>query len=290
MDRRLVLLLASVLTLAGCPDAHGATDVDGGNVDAATDDAGDHDGGGGSEDTGPGTDAGPFVPTCDAMDARIDVCAVTCDDVSGAFWDGTTCVPSHCDCTGAECGVYASVAACEADHGDCDATLCASTGGAWFNRPEWCGHFVCGFPNPDSCAVPTPACDCGTYRVFDPGTGCTDGPLCELTAPVDPDVLCASTGGEWMVGICGDARCGRLSDLDCALPGCVCGALEIFDTERGCIRSPSCDVRLLDESCDDTRLCGGGSVCCANGGISTASTCSMPMCADPSGPCGPPRP
>ena len=291
--------------LTGCPGAPGGTGVDassGGRdantpiTDANAPDANipavdanipavDAD-----RDTGPRPDSGMVTPTCEPMDAQLDVCAAVCGSVSSAFWDGATCVPAHCNCVGTECDVYATVSLCEAAHASCDATLCASTGGAWFNRPEWCGNFACGAAPLDSCEVPTRACDCGTYRVFNDGTGCMDGPLCELRAPTDPDVLCAATGGTWMLGICGNAMCGRLSGLDCLSPGCVCGDLEIFDGERGCIRSPTCEARLLGEQCNATGLCGNGNVCCATGGASTDSACALPMCTGTFGVCGPPRP
>ncbi len=241
-------------------------------------------------DAGPRVDGGPYVATCEPMAAQIDVCGTPCFGVTSAFWDGAACVAAHCDCVGAECEVYPTVEACSAAHATCDAALCASTGGAWFNRLEWCGHFNCGVPNPDSCESPTRACDCGMYRNFSAGVGCTDAPLCELVAPLPPDARCTATGGEWMLGICGHTSCGRFSGLDCASPGCACGALEIFDVDRGCIRSPGCDVRQLGESCDDSGLCGDGSVCCVSGGASMASHCEAPRCSDPSGVCGPPRP
>jgi hypothetical protein len=297
MNRRPLLalsVLASVC-LMGCPGAHGVSDGDaGGDSAMGPHDAGIDGWGEGSKDanvdTGPLVDGGAHVATCDPMDAHADVCADACFGVTSAFWDGTSCVAAHCDCAGTECDVYATVEACQAEHASCDAALCTSTGGAWFDRPEWCGHFTCGFPNPDDCETPTPACDCGAYRNFVPGSGCMDGPLCELTAPMEPDARCASTGGTWRTDICGSATCGRLSDLDCVAPGCVCGELEIFDTDRGCIRSPTCEVRELGESCTETGLCGGGSVCCVSGGASTAARCEAPRCDDPSGVCGPPRP
>lgn len=289
MTRRLAApSLLALLALSGCPAAHFGTD---GGIDASR---GDPDSGDDPRDAGLDSgdlgDGGAPIATCEPMDARIDVCADVCFGVTSAFWDGASCVAAHCDCAGSECDVYPTVEACEAAHAGCDATLCSSTGGAWFDRLEWCGHFECGVPAPAACETPTRACDCGTYRVFMEGVGCVDGPLCELRAPREPDVLCADTGGTWMPGICGHATCGRLSDLDCASPGCVCGALEVFDDERGCIRSPTCDVRQLGESCDESGRCGDGSVCCATGGASAASTCVAPMCDDPSGICGPPRP
>jgi hypothetical protein len=246
--------------------------------------------GGGQPDDGVPEDAGPYVPSCEPMAAAIDLCAVAvCAPVTAAFWDGSVCVPVHCNCTGPECAVYATVAACQAAHASCDAALCTATGGAWFNRPEWCGHFECGVPSSQACDQATPACDCGASRVFGPGVGCVDGPLCEIIATVAPDVLCANTGGEWMLGICAPTTCGRFSDLDCALPACACGELEVFDADRGCIRSPTCEVRLLGEACTTTGLC-ADSVCCLDGGISADASCVAPLCSDPHGVCGPARP
>jgi hypothetical protein len=283
MRRSLVLLAVSCLALSGCPDARGtAGDTGAADAGVAREDA--------DVDTGARTDAGVPMATCDAMDAHTDVCAAPCAEVTSAFWDGAACVAAHCDCAGTECDLYRTLEACEAAHAGCDATLCAASGGAWHNRLEHCGHFTCGVPAPEICEVPTRACDCGTYRVFMDGVGCVDGALCELVAPREPEELCSATGGEWMPSTCGPATCGRLSDLACASGGCVCGALEIFDEDRGCIRSPSCDVREPGEACEDTGLCGGGTVCCATGGASTASSCVAPLCDDPAGICGPPRP
>lgn len=242
-----------------------------------------------SGDVGRPADAGPYVPSCAPMDARVDPCAVAvCAPVTGAFWDGAACVPVHCNCAGAECGVYTTLDACEADHAACDATLCTTTGGAWFARAEWCGHFQCGFPPSVLCDESVPACDCGLGRVFQDGAGCVDGALCELTEMLEPEAFCTATGGTWRLDVCGHATCGRLSDADCILPGCVCGDLEVFDPQRGCVRSPTCELRQLGEPCTDTGLC-ADSVCCVNGGISADATCVAPLCDDPHGVCGPPR-
>ncbi len=287
MRSNIVSSLALWLALAsGCPDAHGGGDA--GSLDATvpidvvrTGDA-------------PVLDAflvdSGLPASCEPMDARTDVCATPCFGITGAFWDGARCVESHCDCAGTECEVYAGLAACEAAHAHCDAALCRATGGAWFDRPQFCGHFECGAPPTGLCDEVLPACDCGLYGVFVDGIGCMEGPLCELVAPEEPEPRCVRTGGTWMLGICGHATCGRLSDLDCASPGCVCGRYQIFDPERGCVQSPSCDERLPGEDCTETQRCGMGTVCCANGGASIEASCVAPMCGTPDGVCGPPRP
>jgi hypothetical protein len=288
----LLAALALGASLAGCPDTH-ANDRDAASLpDAPGLDAPPF-GGDGCVTCGDapiGADAGVRPASCTAASAEIDVCAAICDAITGAFWDGTRCVEHSCNCTGADCEVYPTRTSCEAAHAHCDASLCLATGGRWFSRPQFCGHFECGTPPTDVlCDEPLPACDCGAYGIFVDGEGCMPGPLCELIGPRDPDVLCAETGGTWMTGICGHATCGRLSGLDCASPGCVCGTYEIFDDERGCIQEPDCDVRLPGESCTETQRCGEGSVCCANGGASIEASCVVPMCSDPSGVCGPPR-
>lgn len=274
----ILLVLAS-----GCPDTHGEADA--GSSDAYF------------RSEGPTLVDVPTIPdapvgpaSCEPMDARIDVCGTPCFGITGAFWDGARCVEAHCDCVGSACEAYPDRASCEAAHASCDAALCTATGGAWFSRPQFCGHFECGAPPSVACDEPVPACDCGTYGIFVAGMGCMPGPLCELIAPMEPEPLCTSTGGTWMLGICGHATCGRLSDLDCASPGCVCGPYQIFDDERGCIQSPDCDVRLPGEDCTETQRCGEGTVCCANGGASAEASCSAPMCDSPEGVCGPPRP
>lgn len=285
----LIPVLSLALALAGCPGSHGSDDT--GPTDAGPMGVDGcacifEDAPGGPDAYLERPDAGPR-PTCDAQAAAIDLCAPTCDTITGAFWDGARCVEHSCNCTGTECNVYGNLAACEAAHARCDASLCESTGGAWFARPQFCGHFECGTPPEFACLTPVPACDCGTYGIFVEGTGCMPGPLCELVAPREDEALCGETGGTWELGICGPTTCGRYSDLDCAAPGCVCGAYEIWDDERGCIESPDCDVRELGEDCSATMLC-ANSVCCFGG--AGGARCEAPQCGDPSGLCGPPRP
>ena len=179
----LAVMLPVALALPACTSAHmSGTD------------------GGAQLDMGTAQDPGPYVPSCEPMVARIDPCSTTeCGGVSSAFWDGAACVAASCDCVGAECQVYVSVAACEAEHSSCDASLCGATGGAWFSRPEWCGHFECGVPSPEPCDETTAACDCGLGRAFREGEGCVHSDVCELTETLPPDELCAATGGEWML-------------------------------------------------------------------------------------------
>ena len=232
-----------------------------------------------------------YMATCAPMQAETNLCfAGECLGVTGAFWNGSECVESRCDCIGPECGIYATKAACDAAHTTCQAALCTSTGGAWFRVPAWCGDFVCGRPNQSPCDTPTTACDCGVRGRFVDGVGCMTDTKCPISELIDPQQLCGITGGEWQLGICGHATCGRLSGLDCASPGCVCGVNETFDLGRGCIPNPLCEVRVLGESCTETQLCGDGTTCCANGGASTEASCVAPMCSTPDEICGPARP
>ena len=96
-------------TLAGCPDTH-ANDADaaspavdappiGGDGCATCRDAG-------PADVGAVPDTGVLPASCSAASAEIDVCAPICDDVTGAFWDGTRCVEHSCNCSGPDCEIY----------------------------------------------------------------------------------------------------------------------------------------------------------------------------------------
>ncbi|MFO0714266.1 MAG: hypothetical protein U0353_30765 [Sandaracinus sp.] len=288
LDTALVPALLLAVGLVGCPDTHDTMDA--GHADVGTDAFVTNADCACGQDAPFGLDAWALPASCNPQVAEIDVCAAVCDDVDGAFWDGTRCIATSCNCTGSDCGTYATVEACQAAHAHCDAALCLATGGRYFSRPQFCGHFECGFPPAVACDEPLPACDCGLYNIFVDGVGCMPGPLCELIAPMEPQALCESTHGTWHTDMCGSTTCGRVSDTDCIAPGCACGTYEIFDAERGCIQSPECDVRLLGEDCTATQRCGGGSVCCVSGGASTAAACEAPMCSDPSGVCGPPRP
>jgi hypothetical protein len=286
-------LSASLLLLMGCPTSN-AIDASASPDDAGTTDVG--------RDVSEPLDAfavdSPDAPvdafymaSCAPMQAETNLCfAGDCVGVTGAFWNGAECIESNCDCVGPECGIYATKAACDAAHTMCDAALCASTGGAWFSVPAWCGSFVCGQPNPSACETPTTACDCGVRGRFVPGVGCMTDPTCPIPERIEPETLCMISGGTWRTDICGHATCGRLSDDACVSPGCVCGTSETFDLGRGCIPNPICEVRTLGEDCTETGLCGGGATCCARGGASAETTCIMPMCGSPDGICGPPVP
>jgi hypothetical protein len=217
-----------------------------------------------------------YVPSCRAMDARIDDCTVRCLGASSAFWDGSRCVAARCDCAGTECGVYASVAACEAAHASCDALLCQSTGGEWFAFAGACGHFACGVPPPRTCEELGPACDCGPLAVFTDGVGCSPSASCTPPAPRASDVLCTETGGE-VIEACADTWCGRGGGGGCMWPSrCRCGDLEIFDASRGCVPSATCELRQPGERCDATGRCGSGTVCCERDGV---RTCVAPECS-----------
>lgn len=224
-----------------------------------------------------------YVPSCRAMDARIDDCAVRCLGASSAFWDGSRCVAAHCDCIGTECGVYASVAACEAAHASCDAMLCQSTGGEWFRYAGACGHFACGTRPPRTCEKPGPACDCGPLSIFIEGAGCSPSASCTPAAPRARDALCIDTGGE-LIDACSDTWCGRGGGRSCMWLRCRCSDLEYFDEARGCVPSATCEPRQPGERCDVTGLCGSGTVCCERDGV---RTCVAPECSA-GGVCGAP--
>lgn len=283
-------LSGATACLAGCPTNSSL------DVGSSTNEAGPNDAG---SDASTPPDAFAFdapdapidafyMPSCEPMRADTDLCfAGDCVGVTGAFWNGAECVESHCDCTGPECGIYATKAACDAAHTMCDAALCESTGGAWFRVPAWCGHFICGRPNPAICDTATTACDCGPRGRFVPGMGCMPDATCPIPERIEPEPLCTLTGGTWRLDICGHATCGRLSPLDCVAPGCVCPENSTFDEARGCLPNPICEVRELGEDCSATGLCGGGSACCTRGGASAETTCIMPMCGSPDGIYGP---
>jgi hypothetical protein len=271
--------LVALLSL-GCPDTHST-----GLADSGLD-------GGSPPDTSADVrgDAGAYVPSCEPMRAALDPCEAPCRAVRGAFWDGAACVPYCEECVGEECGVYTTLEACVSDHASCDATLCESTSGDWFNVPSLCGHHVCGVPNAATCFAPTRGCNCGTGRNFQAGVGCVVDVSCPAVDPVvDEEASCLATGGRWDVSTCGHYDCGRPSLLECVSPGCDCGPFRSFDGALGCILRGACQARRLDEVCGGESACAEG-VCCSVGGASAEQRCTAPMCESPAGVCGPARP
>lgn len=281
--------LVALLT-AGCPDTHGTgpadSGVDGGGRDTGGDPAADAPP---SADARP--DAGAYVASCEPMRAALDPCGTHCRAELGAFWDGSQCVPYCEECVGEDCGVYASVEACQLDHSNCDATLCSETAGDWFNIPALCGHHVCGVPNPADCFAPTRGCNCGTGRNFQAGVGCMVDVSCPAVDPVvDEEASCLATGGRWDVSTCGHYNCGRRSPLECVSPGCDCGPSRSFDGALGCIERGACQARRLGEGCGGSESACAEGVCCSIGGDSGEMQCATPMCESPAGVCGPARP
>jgi len=177
-----------------------------------------------------------------------------------AFWDGTACVVASCDCEGPDCAQYGTADECERDHSDCPSLLCGATGGFWHPEPRFCGSFVCGHPGELSCAVPTPACDCGVGRSFDDVRGCFVDPSCTRRD------LCTATGG--VLASCDvvcDAPCPPPDPGDRRRPGCDCGTGQRFDEAAGCVADATCGV--TDEA-----------LCTASGGTWTESLCCPTTC------------
>jgi hypothetical protein len=269
------LLAAAAFSLLGCPSSSGLTDagVDGAipPVDAAGLDV-------------PVRDAAPLPLGCAPDDAREIVCPESgCDGPPSFAWDGTRCVPIACGaCEGADCAsIETSLDACRAAHATCDAELCRATDGDWQFWAEECGHHVCGVPPPQTCEVGTPVCDCGATRTFVPGVGCAPDD-CPAVDPLPPEMLCGRTGGAWTDGICCSTTCGVFCELDCAAPGCVCGAFEVFDLVRGCVPATECFVRSEGETCTNERSrCDDGLICCqtcGGAGCEPERTCRAPVC------------
>ena len=106
-------------------------------------------------------------------------------------------------------------------------------------------------------------------------------------------VAVALAGGEHGVHedeprACDAAVCsGMCVDLasdpsNCGACGRVCGAMEVFDTLRGCVPATECFERGAGETCDflATR-CDAGLICCQHcSGVGCAPdmTCEAPVC------------
>lgn len=238
----------------------------------------------------PPPDAG-LPPSCDPQDAHAEVCPdAICDGLDSWAWDGERCTGIACGtCVGEDCDALPfSREACEAAHVTCEPALCRDTGGEWLFHVEECEHWRCGNPQPVTCIVGRPVCNCGDGRAFFADEGCVDIDGCPAVEALPPDELCESTGGNWAPGICCHTECGTHCDLDCAAPGCECGPLETFDGARGCVDSVECHTRTVDQTCttgNDQLRCEDGLICCQNcggAGCSPDAHCRVPVCdADP---------
>src|SRR5262245_18406989 len=172
-DRRamaqLRTLFFAVLLLgagAGCSEAHTMEGTDAGRflpVDGWSSDEGLCAPSGCFPDSPPPppVDAGPA--SCEADDARPEVCPdAICDGPDSYAWDGERCIRIDCGtCEGTDCsGLTHSLAECQALHSTCVPQLCRATGGEWLFFTEECEHYVCGFPQPATCLVGQPVCNC----------------------------------------------------------------------------------------------------------------------------------
>jgi len=236
-------------------------------------------------------DAPPPPPSCNPQDARPITCpAGICDGLDSWAWDGERCELISCGtCEGAECGTLPhSEAECLSAHANCEPALCRDTGGEWLFHTEECEHYRCGRPQPATCLVGRPVCDCGGGRAFFEELGCVEIDGCPEVDPLPPETVCADSGGTWMTGICCPTSCGVFCDEDCASPACACGPLQTFDGERGCVDDVICHTRTVDQTCttdSDRRRCEDGLICCQNcggAGCDPEAHCRAPLCdADP---------
>lgn len=134
--------------------------------------------------------------------------------------------------------------------------LCEMTRGIW--EEAGCGHTACGV-TPD-CQDPTPGCNCGPGQTFDRVQGCFPDDAC--TDPAIEARLCEASGGAWDHESCGHYVCGVRPLCRAAIPGCDCGANNVFEPGEGCVEEPACsreaDAYLCEETGGvwDPRSCG----------------------------------
>jgi len=212
--------------------------------------------------------------------------AVACDGPPTWYWNGDACAPVECGtCEGTECASgFGSLDLCTSAHAGCDASLCRATGGTWKWWVEQCGHDICGAIPFADCEVGMPACNCGAYGTFQPGTGCVTDPSCPTPEPGTPEELCRWTGGTWGPFCC-HSECGERCPDACVAPACDCGPRRVFDEgSGGCIEHARCWERRLGQRCDDTTRCEPGTLCCdycGGPGCLGTPTCRPVVCGEP---------
>jgi len=166
---------------------------------------------------------------------------------SGGRWDETSCghwtcgLPPACQAIipGCDCGaghIFDPTVGCTPSEMCApmdDADLCAVSGGTWDEGS--CGHWLCG--EQPACDALIPGCNCGLGQIFEPRLGCVASDRC--TGPTE-ELLCGDTGGRWDEGSCGHWICGEQPACRALIPGCDCGAGNVFDPALGCIASAVC--------------------------------------------------
>ncbi len=290
--RSVFFLLLCALAVVGCSESHGVSDQnDGGSAPDSpfwTEDAPRSDAPYWAPDAPVWVDAGP-ANDCSAQDAHEAVCpGAVCDGLDSYAWDGERCVPIDCGaCMGTDCAsLPRSQTICESNHASCIPEMCRATGGEWLFYAQECLPYQCGRPQPAECLVGMPVCNCGDGRSFDPARGgCFDDTTCPVVDPLPPEQLCGATGGAWTDGICCPSHCGEPCALACTAPACVCGPLQVFDAERGCVDDAACHVASFGGECSDQVRCPDRQLCCQSctgAGCDPVRHCIAPVCdADP---------
>ena len=234
------------------------------------------------------------VAECDLVHGQCD--ASLCVATDGDWYPGSPCGPcGHFTCgeqpaedccdEGCDCGPgrsFVTGAGCRADDTCTPAQVCRASDGIWHPASDCICGYTCGRRN--DCEACVDSCDCGPHRNFDTVRGCVVDETC---AAAEREAICTSTGGRWHVGEegCGDFFCGEPNLIDpCVMPGCDCGRSRNFDAAVGCVFSPSCHVRTLDQDCRGSghnSNCRAGLVCCASCGMAPGClTCANPCCGD----------
>ena len=183
------------------------------------------------------------------------------------------CAMDSCNCGPGR--TFQTGVGCKDDPSCGDQALCLAGRGAWHPASE-CGPcvFYCGEPAwCDACAD---ACDCGPHRNFTSGVGCVADPACGRP---DERRVCESTGGTYVIGVCGEIRCGvgEIHDF-CSGAWCDCGWSSNFETGVGCAFDASCFLEDVDERCESLDSCRAGLVCCPGDPMLDARHCSAPCC------------
>jgi len=275
-------LALGALFLLACGASHSASDggTDSAVADGSTSDAGPMDSG-----TDTGSPDAAVRGTCDAEDARAEICPdFLCDGLSTWHWDGDHCFAIDCGaCRGSDCdSAVLSQTECEATHASCDVSLCRDTGGTWAWWLPVCGPYQCGVAPPEDCEVAHLRCDCGSTGRFVDGVGCETDPACPVAVPPPtPEMLCTSTGGSWEF-LCCPTVCGVPCAAACAADACNCGPTGIFDEDRGCVVGQRCLEPHVGEACSPDARCQDDTICCDDcGGAGCAGnpTCRVPVCS-----------